>query len=279
MININLLPDSMRKKEGLPRQQLIILLCLLVVLGSLVYMVTRYMFVIIPDLRQEQMTLTQQERNLKVVVQELTDINNEINRMSGYVDAVKSLYRQRVVWAKILADVKNIVNFDPEMSEYNVDQRYLWLTNFTGKEKAIALTGFATASSQVVAMQMPERLLQGFRDYSSVSLPEKDEEIKLQEELRQAIKEHETERRERPELPIQGPRELAIRQRLEEIKAVKSGGIALRPFVEFLQPGSLQLKSASWTTAPRPRLTTSNPGVEAMFPQNAWNFNITMNLK
>ena len=279
MININLLPDSMRKKEGLPRQQLLILLCLSAVFGGLVYMITRYTFVIIPDLQAEQTTLTQRERMLKEVVKELADINKEINRMSGYVDAVKSLYRQRIVWAKILADVKNIVNFDPEMSEYNVDQRYLWLTNFTGKEKAIALTGFATATSQTVAMQMPERLLQGFRDYSSVSLPEKDEEVRLQEELRQAIKEHDAERRERPELPIQGPRELAIRQRLEEIKAVKSGGIALKPFVEFLVPGSLQLKSASWTSSPRPRQAALSPGSDAMFPKNAWNFNITMNLK
>ena len=243
MININLLPDSMRKAEGLPKKQLLVLLCLVAVLGGLVYMVTRYTFVILPELRMEQASLAQEERRLTAVVQELQRINQEIDRMSGYVDAVKSLYRGRTVWAKILADVKNIVNFDPAMSEYNVEQRYLWLTKLTGRGKAITLAGFATAASQVVAMQMPERLLQGFRDYSPVTLPEKDEETRLQEELRVVINEHDAERRERPELPIQGPRELAIRQRLEEIKAVKSGGIALQPFVQFVVPGSLQLRS------------------------------------
>ncbi len=276
MININLLPDSMRKAEGLPKKQLLILLCLVAVLGGLVYMVTRYLFVILPELRMEQASLAQEERRLKTVVQELQRINQEIGRMSGYVDAVKGLYRGRTVWAKILADVKNIVNFDPAMSEYNVEQRYLWLTRLTGRGKAITLTGFATAASQVVAMQMPERLLQGFRDYSPVTLPEKDEETRLQEELRVVINEHDAERRERPELPIQGPRELAIRQRLEEIKAVKSGGIALQPFVQFVVPGSLQLRRASWTGAPRPR---GSAGAGALFPESAWAFDISMTLK
>ncbi len=264
MITVNLLPESMRKKEGLPKSQALMLLLLVAVLGALVYAVTRYAFITIPALRQEERSLAQTEQALDAVVRELAELDAEIARMSGYIGAVKGLYRQRTVWAKILADVKDVVNFDPRMSEYNPEQRYLWLTGLNGRGKTLALTGFATAANEVVAMQMPERFLQGFRDYSRSVPPEEDEAAALEAELRVAS----------------GERERAIRARLEEIAAAKSGGIALRPFVDMLVPGSLQLTNASWTGAPRPRQAPQqNAGTNALFPQYAWNFNITMELK
>lgn len=278
MININLLPESMRRREGMPRKQLLGLVIAVLVAGLIVSAIMRYHFVVIPELQREKQTLTSRKKQLEAQVAELKEINNEIGRMSGYVNAVKELYKQRVVWAKILSDLKHIVNFDKTMSEYNTDQKYLWLTNITANDKALSLTGFATASTQVVAMQMPERILQGLREYSPVSLPEKDEEARLMEELRVATNAHELERRDNPNLPLQGPEELTIRARLEEIKSVKSGGVALLPFSELFAPGSLQLRNASWVVSPRP----SGSGQQlddSLYPTHAWSYSIMMTLK
>lgn len=278
MININLLPESLRKKGGVAPKQLLGLVAAVAVLGGLVYMVTKYQMDTLPTLRDRKQSLQTQQAGLRKKVEELKKINQEIASKSAYVDAVKGLYRQRVVWSKVLSDVKNIVNFDPSMSEYNTDMRYLWLTKLNGRERSLSMQGFATASSQVVAMQLPERLLHSIRSYAPVNLPEKDEEIRLQDELRKAVAEHEAERRERPELPMQGPRELSIRQRLEEIKTIKSGGIALMPFHTMLVGGSLKLNRAAWVKAPTPRgYATQDAG--QLFPEMAWSFNIEMTLK
>lgn len=279
MININLLPESLRRKSGIPFPQMMGLLAAVVVLGALVYMVTKYQLDTLPELRNKKQSLQVRQAQLQKKAEELKKINQEISRMSSYVDAVKGLYKQRVVWSKVLADIKNIVNFDPSMSEYNTDMRYLWLTKLTGKEKAISMQGYATASSQVVAMQLPERLLHSMRSYAPANLPEKDEEIRLQDELRLAVSEHEAERRERPELPMQGPRELTIRQRLEEIKNIKSGGIALMPFHSMLVGGSLKLNRANWVKAPTPKGYLPGQEIGQIFPEMAWSFSIEMTLK
>ncbi len=278
MITINLLPESLRKKTGIPPKQILGLVVAVAVLGGLVYLVTKYHLDTLPLLRERKAGLQARQEQLLKEVEKLKAINAEIASKSAYVNAVKGLYRQRVVWSKTLSDVKNIVNFDLSMSEYNADMRYLWLTRLSGREKSLSMQGFATASSQVVAMQLPERLLHSIRSYTPANLPEKDEEIRLQDELRRAVAEHEAERRERPELPMQGPRELSIRQRLEEIKTIKSGGIALKPFHESLVAGSLKLNRASWVRAPRPR-SYSDQDEGQIFPEMAWSFNIEMTLK
>lgn len=280
MININLLPDVLRKKERMPMPHLLALVGVVCLLGGLGYAVMQYKMNIIPGLTARRDSLRRERTALQAKEKELKDINAQIATLSQHVDAVKTLYRNRVVWSKILSDVKNIVNFDPAMSEYNADMRYLWLTRFVGKGKNLALDGFATASTQVVAMQMPERLLQGFLNYTPATLPEKDEEVRLQEELRVAMANYDALRRENPELPVQGPEETALRQRLEELKKVKSGGIALRPFVEILNPGSLKLLSATWTRAPQSRRTgAAAVSYSEIFPAMAWSFKVSMDFK
>ncbi len=278
MIDINLLPQSMRKKESMKLSQLLVAALLIAVLGVLVHFVTKYHFDIIPGL-ESRISLRERERaELRVKAEELRQINAEIDRLTVFVEAVKGLYKGRVVWSKVLSDVKAIVNFDASMSHYNAEMRYIWLNDFTGREKKITMNAFATASSQVVAMQMPEQLLQRIRSYVPAALPEQGEEERLQEELRRAVAEHENERRDRPELPIQGPRELSIRQRLEEIRTIQSGGLALLPFNDLLVPGSLQLRSASWTSAPQPKGDRGREMAE-VYPKMAWSFAIEMDLK
>lgn len=277
MININLLPDTLRKKERMPVQYLLGIVGGIAIFLLLGYVIADYEMNIIPGLKNERETLTQDRNRLRLQAEELKQINAEIARLTEYVDAVKTLYRNRVVWSKILSDMKNIVNFDPAMSEYNSDMRYLWFTKFSGKSKNITLTGFATASDQVVAIQLPERLLQGILTFAPPGLPEKGEEVRLQNELKAAVAEYEGLRRDNPDLPPQGPNEIAIRERLEEIKKFKSGGIALQPFSKSLTPGTLRLNSATWTTAPQPRGTAKE--LSEIFPKQAWNFSISMDLK
>ncbi len=277
MIDINLLPEALRKKERMPIQQLLGLIGAIVLFCLLGYMIFTYAFYTVPDLTMRRDDLTRDRDRLRIQAEELKKINAEIARLTEYVDAVKTLYRNRVVWSKILSDMKHIVNFDPAMSEYNNDMRYLWFTKFTGKGKNISLTGFATASDQVVAIQMPERLLQGILSYKPDGLPEKGEEARLEAELKSVVAEYEGLRRENPDLPPQGPKEIAIRERLEEIKKFKSGGVALQSFAQLLAPGSLQLNTATWTVAPQPRGTAKE--LTELFPKQAWNFTISMDLK
>lgn len=277
MININLLPESMRKRESLPRAHFLGILVGLAVLGAMVWTITQYRIVHIPALEQKKKGLEDQKKMLTAETERLKKLNADINRMSGYVDAVKSLYKGRIVWAKILSDIKNIVNFEPSLSTFNADQRYIWITNLNGSAKNLTLKCYATAATQVMAMQMPENFLHTIINYVPSSLPEKDEEERLQIELREAIRTHEEERRERPELPLQGPLEMRIRQRLEEIKTVKSGGIAILPFNDLLAPGSLELKSAQWTSSPKP--SGARGQLVEVFPDEAWTFDVVMNLK
>lgn len=274
MININLLPEVMRKKERTPLPQLIGYIFMAALIALVGLAIFYYMTNVVPTLERERDQLTKQRNALREEVKELGTLKTEIDRLSDYVETVKSLYRNRIVWAKILSDIKNIINFNPQMSVYNADMQYIWLVNLDGKGNTINLKGYATSSNQLLAMQMPEQLIAYFLSYAPTSLPEKDEEEKLEAGLRAAMAEHDKLRAENPELPIQGQRELAIRQRLEEIKTIKSGGIAMQPFVNFLVPGSLRLHETTWTNAPRPREKT----VE-VFPAQAWSFTLSMTLR
>ena len=275
MININLLPESMRKREGMPKQQLLGIVVCLGILGGLVWMITKYQFETLPALRDSVRSLQARKSSLEKEVEELKTLNAEITRKSGFVNTVKGLYSQRVVWAKILADMKKIINFDESVGRYNQDMRYVWLTNFDGNGKKITLRCIVTAGTQLAAMQLQEQLLQSIQTYKPTNTPEKDEEERLQAELKEASNKHLRERQDNPELPLQGPEEAKIRQRLEEIKNIKSGGLAMIPFNELLVPGSLRMSAARWGSAPKPRNTS---GAE-IFPENAWIFDLTMQLK
>jgi Tfp pilus assembly protein PilN len=279
MIDINLLPEALRRKERMPLQQMLALIIALLAVCGVGYLVAMYQMNIIPGLIQKKHALTGEQNSLKIQAEELARLNAEIAKLSEYVDTVKGLYRNRVVWAKILSDIKHIANFDTTMSEYNPDMRYLWFNKLTGRERKIEIEGFATASTQVLAMQLPERLIQGFLSYSPITLPEKDEEVRLQELLRTTLIEYDALRRESPDLPLQGPKEIEIRQRLEEIKNITSGGIAMLPFYDLMVPGSLQLVSVAWGSAPKPSRSLSGEASSEIFPDNAWAFKINMNIK
>lgn len=279
MIDINLLPEALRRKERMPVQQLLAILVGIGLVMAAGYMVAMYKINVIPGLQQRKSALTGERNSLKIQAEELARLNAEIAKLAEYVDTVKGLYRNRVVWAKILSDMKHIVNFDSTMSEYNPDMRYTWFTKLSGKVKRIEIDGFATASTQVLAMQLPERLIQGFLGYSPITLPERDEEVRLQELLRTTLIEYDALRRESPDLPLQGPKEIEIRQRLEEIKNIKSGGIAMLPFFDLLVPGSLRLVSVAWGNVPTPQRRHEGEVISEVFPGQGWAFKINMDLK
>ncbi|MDR2390781.1 MAG: hypothetical protein LBE84_03765 [Planctomycetota bacterium] len=277
MITINLLPEVMRKKSGMPVMHFIGICAGVAIFALLGYAVFYYTYSVIPALTQRRAVLDRQKKERADQAGELKKIEADIAKYANYVNAVKTLYRNRVVWAKILADIKNIVNFDPSMSFYNSDMRHIWFTKMTGSGKTITLNGFATAATETEAMQMPELLLKEFRVYAPVTLPEKDEEERLRTRLKTVMIEYEALRRNNPDLPLLGPEEEDIRKRLEDIKNIKSGGIATIPFLALISPESLRLINVNWSAAPRPRgQRTDSSG---NFPNQAWSFGITMSLK
>lgn len=279
MIRINLLPRALRKKEGMPLPQFLAVLGALALFGFVFYMVTKYEFDVIPNLVAKRDNLKRYRTTLLAQVDELRTINAEIARLTEYVETVRTLYRNRVIWAKILSNFKTIIDRDPTMNEYNPGMRYLWMTKFTGKDKSISLDGYATDVNSTVAMQMPSRFIRDILTYSPTTMPEKDEEIRLTEELRGMTVRYEALRRENPDLPPQNPAETLVRERLEEIRKIKSGGLALQPLHEQLVPGSLQLNSASWVAAPQVKTGDRGAELAEVFPKEAWSFKLSMTLK
>jgi len=239
-------------------------------------MVVKYKIDTIPTLERQVRGMEDDRNRLSAQAAELAEINREIAELSEHVDTVKGLYRKRYVWAKTLSDIKHIVNFDSTMSSQNSDMRYIWCTTLNCYGNTIALNGFATASERNVAFQLPGRLTRTFETYVPVSLPEKDEEVRLQKELAAAINAYENLRRENPELPYPGPEEIEVRQRLEALKAIKSGGIALEPFYSLVVPGSLRVNRITWTAAPQPNGRSQDA---ANFPTQAWSFDLNLVLK
>ncbi|MDR0362691.1 MAG: hypothetical protein LBJ46_08440 [Planctomycetota bacterium] len=278
MININLLPEVMRKKDSTPTPQFLIVLVGLAILGAVGYCIFLYSTQVIPGLNNRIVMLEREKRDFEAQAAELKEIRQEIERLTEYVDTVKGLYRSRIVWAKVLSDIKEIINFDPSMSEYNQEMRYLWLISLKGDRDKLTMGGYATAANPVLAMQMPELLLQGFRTHAPRAMPERDEEERLNEELRQAIAENDAMRRDNPDLPLQGAREIALRERLTEIREIESGGVAMQPFSSLLVPGTLGLVNATWSQLPRMGARGQEAAPE-LFPTQAWSFNISMELK
>lgn len=261
MFEINLMPESARKANPTPLPQFASYLVGILVVAGLLFFVAKYHLTIIPTLEQQKKAMEIEKRRLTEKVAELKAYREEIERLSGHVDAVKALYKGRIIWAKLLSDIKNIVNADKTMSSFNSEMRYLWLSRISGtagmagKPNKLEMDALATANTRIEAIKMAENLLAGLRTYAPTMLPEKKEEEILDAELKIAIAEHDAARKDNPTLPAQGEQEQDIRRRMKELLKFKSGGIALKPFHTFINVGSLGFSDLVWTALTKPRRT------------------------
>ena len=110
MIHINLLPEKFRRVEGtpLPRQLTIyvgVALCSGLMAANAVFMFNR-----LPQAQAQLETVTKQVSTLATKAKEVDAMEAKIKGIEGRTTAIEQLYRERIVWAKLLSDFRNIVN-------------------------------------------------------------------------------------------------------------------------------------------------------------------------
>ncbi len=157
MIRINLLPEGLRRPPESPRVPRTALLCLGVVFVASLCLIARHALFVLPALRSERAALEEEGRGLREAARERAAADREARRRAARVDAVRGLYARRVVWARVLFDVREAVDAVSGAGGMR-------LTGFKGEGKGLALDGLAASLPEPVAGRMPERFLRALRE-------------------------------------------------------------------------------------------------------------------
>lgn len=243
MIDINLLPEHLRRVEGtpLPRQLTIYLAVavslVLVFLNVKIYMTTQNRQRELEELQTEVAKLKEQERELEALIA-------QIEAIRARVDAATKLVRQRVVYAKLLADLKQIVN-SLGYNQANEQRQYLWLSRLDlqegrrqNEQRKLVMEGFATGPDSRRAWQMVGQFGRSLIEYRPVATtPEgvQDDQIRGSRERLEEL-----EKIDSNELTEEQRREKeALEAFMQHLRMHRSGGVAEEPFVSFFEPESL----------------------------------------
>ena len=285
MININLLPDHLRGSEPTPLPLAVTFFVGLVLVGFLGLTIYRYQYRVIPKLTKEIANEKAEEARLQAVEKDLQLLRSRINVIREHVDAVRTLYRGRTIWARILSDIKHLITEDATLNNANAGRRYLWLTNIDFTSPRLTLKGNAAATDRNRAIEIHARLLRAFQDFTPTESPEVEEIRRIEAEL-EAIRTGAG--LESSDFVSTEERETELRNRLAEIRNVRSGGIALMPFLTFIKPNSLRNPTnfgGAWMQlrAPaRPPINTPEWTIVdqllSTFPSHAWQFTLSMEL-
>ena len=134
MIEINLLPERERKVEATPiARQITNYVGVLAVVGLLAVNAV-LQFNTLRNYEKKLEILNQSIADLTVQVQQVRDDEAKIAEIKNHVNTVTELYKNRVVWAKLLQDVKTSVNsFYPgvNINRRNKDGVYFWLSRIS----------------------------------------------------------------------------------------------------------------------------------------------------
>lgn len=279
MIEINLLPESMRKAEATPLPRFVAL-CVGILMVSLLLVVNlHFKRNLVPD-EENQLDLKQQEKAEKEAqVGTLNELRAEIAAIEEHVGVVRELYDKRRVWAKLLYDLKRIVTFDKTADESNPQLRYIWLTSVRyskgrGGEETMSLDGFATANGdEVDSARLAQRFFNQLLRYKVDKVPVEEERerlqtliAELQQKRQKAQQDWATLREENPGLQEVSPDVqkidediAALQANLDGLEDTETGLVALKPFAEFFGDGGIQLTSLTWGKAPGGKDLGENP--------------------
>lgn len=109
MITINLLPGTSRKREKPPRLWQALSGVLLAATLAGAAGVARYGLGVVPGLEARLAGLGEERQSLARADAELSAVETRLGNLAGNVDMAKNLYSRRIVWSKVLQDVKEIV--------------------------------------------------------------------------------------------------------------------------------------------------------------------------
>lgn len=154
MININLLPPEYRKREKPPRlwQALSAALLAATLVGAAG--VVRYGAGVVPGLEARLKGLQEERAVLSQAEAELSGIEARLSGLTGGVDMAKNFYSRRIIWSKILQDLKDIVA-----------GKGVRLTRMAGYGKLLTLDGTSPKTPAETTLQA-DALLREIRNYS-----------------------------------------------------------------------------------------------------------------
>lgn len=281
MIIVNMLPDDMRKKESMPLPQFLGILGGIVAFAVLGFFIINYMWFIIPEMQARKNRLRSEETALKNQAKEYDDMTRQINEMTDYIDTVRSLYLNRTVWSKVLADLKSITNFDNQTGQQNAENKYIWMTKIVCNDSVLGIDGIASGPNEQSAMEMLQRMLRNMRDVSANVPPEQRQLRRLEQELLVAREKHEQHKDEDPTLPDESEEIISLRSQVALLRSSMSGGIATKPFASQIDIRSINPVRQEWRKAPV--VSEANRGgvttIELPHSEYVWNFTVSMKLK
>ncbi|MHC4886056.1 MAG: hypothetical protein ACYTGH_13325 [Planctomycetota bacterium] len=255
MIEINLLPENLRRSESTPlAQQLAIYIGVAAWAGLIFLNVSYYNQTTQAEkiLKDKKVEIT----NKKKAEKELKEVKGKIAGIKTHVNAVEALYRNRLVWAKVLSDLKQIMH-KQGYKRINTEGEYLWFNDLQvkamrkvgaaktagGPTHEVIITGYASAKATRRATLMIERLMAEMKDFK----PDLDQKDRLSEELKKKIIENkksqdEQEKKGQAKAKAGSPldaqlkaREEKADQKLLEHLELDSGGVAVQSFWELFQ--------------------------------------------
>ncbi|MBN2713370.1 MAG: hypothetical protein JXR97_13200 [Planctomycetes bacterium] len=270
MIEINLLPESMRKAEATPLPRFIAICVGIILIGALVV----WNLYLLKETDNKNKTLAQLQKTLKekkAKAAELDEIEGKLASIRDHVDVIKGLYKKRRIWSKLLYDLKQITTHDPSVDDANPMARYIWLNEIVlnsgkkGESDVLEVNGYASNNEDPTAsLEDVQILLREMTDHKSKEGPEVKERKRLQKEYDDMKKLIEDKQKawdrlraenpgieaKSPEVEEMGKKLEELDVRLKELERQTSGKIAITPFRDFFEPAEIRLEDTSWGTAP-----------------------------
>lgn len=284
MIEINLLPEQLRRSEGTPLpRQLTIYLGVAITLGLIFvnyhfYMKTGKARGDLQGWQQRLVEVQNEEKQLQAILAEISGIET-------HVDACEELYRNRTVWAKILNDLKRIVN-EQGFQRLNEDGEYLWFQSMSLRkarrrsavpdpnepEDMLVLDGYASSKGSRRGARMVEDLLNAIVSYRPDVPPEQETYEMTEEEKERMARLLEKQEKGESLTPEETRRLSAAQEREAFRKSKKSGSIAMKGFYEFFVTREVE---TTWLDA---MPSGSTKGLEGL-PKTATKFTIRLGFK
>jgi Tfp pilus assembly protein PilN len=145
MIEINLLPEELRKTEGTPPARMLAIVGSVAAVCILGFFIGTYYMVKIPQIKGDLQTLDVEIKNLKEEVKKVDVVRGDISALKSKVAALENLMLSRIRYARVFDRLCTSV---PDG---------VWFRTFTitneasnpqgGKRYQISLTGYATGAT------------------------------------------------------------------------------------------------------------------------------------
>lgn len=165
MIHINLLPEDMRRPKRRGSGWFFVALALAALLALAGFAIRRHQTVTIPALEASLRDLRNERDSLEDGRREADALNARAAGLDEYARQVTGLYGRRVIWSKILHDIKAAVNEAAAGDAGVREGKGLWLTRVAGYGRLMTLDGRAAAPTREEARELAATLTRGIGEY------------------------------------------------------------------------------------------------------------------